>query len=68
MTNLKWLRQALLGGAALSGFATGAQADELTTLKAQLEALQSRVNQLETQPAPGSAGRHETFNGPQGPG
>jgi acetylornithine/succinyldiaminopimelate/putrescine aminotransferase len=52
MTNLKWLRQALLGGAALSVLATGAQADELTALKAQLEALQSRVNQLETQPAP----------------
>jgi hypothetical protein len=48
MTNLKWLRQALLGGAALSVLATGAQADELTALKAQLEALQSRVNQLET--------------------
>lgn len=48
MTNLKWLRQALLGGAALSVLATGAQADELTALKAQLEALQLRVNQLET--------------------
>jgi hypothetical protein len=32
--------------------ATGAQADELTALKAQLEALQSRVSQLESQPAP----------------
>lgn len=31
--------------------ATGAQADELTTLKAQLETLQSRVNQLESTPA-----------------
>jgi len=31
--------------------ATGAQADELSALKAQLEALQSRVSQLESQPA-----------------
>ena len=52
MRKLKWLRQALLGGAALSVVATGAQADELATLKTQLEALQSRVNQLETTPAP----------------
>ena len=52
MNNTKWLRRALLGGAALSVMATGAQADELTALKAQLEALQSRVSQLESQPAP----------------
>src|SRR5215208_7244507 len=52
MTNTKWLRRALLGGAALSVMATGAQADELSALKAQLEALQSRVSQLESQPAP----------------
>ena len=52
MRKLKWLRQALLGGAALSVVATGAQADELANLKAQLETLQSRVNQLETAPAP----------------
>jgi hypothetical protein len=32
--------------------ATGANADELSALKAQLEALQARVSQLETQPAP----------------
>jgi opacity protein-like surface antigen len=44
----KWLRRALLGGVALGAMATGAQADELSALKAQLEALQSRVNQLET--------------------
>jgi hypothetical protein len=31
--------------------ATGAQADELAALKAQLEALQARVSQLESQPA-----------------
>jgi hypothetical protein len=52
MKNTKWLRRALLGGAALSVMATGAQADELSALKAQLEALQSRVSQLESQPAP----------------
>jgi len=52
MKNTKWLRRALLGGAALCVMATGAQADELAALKAQLEVLQSRVSQLETQPAP----------------
>ena len=43
-----WLHRALLGGVALGITATAAQADELEALKAQLEALQSRVNQLET--------------------
>ncbi|MEM7428438.1 MAG: porin, partial [Pseudomonadota bacterium] len=52
MTNSKWLRRALLGGVALGVATTGAQADDLTALKAQLEALQSRVNQLESTPAP----------------
>jgi len=51
MTNTKWLRRALLGGVALSVMAAGAQADELSALKAQLEALQARVNTLESQPA-----------------
>src|SRR5262245_42856493 len=52
MTNTKWLRRALLGGVALTVAGTaGAQADELSALKAQLEALQSRVNTLEQQPA-----------------
>lgn len=52
----KWLRRSLLGGVALGAMATGAQADELADLKAQLEALQSRVNQIETQaPATSSA-------------
>ncbi|MGE0212347.1 MAG: hypothetical protein AB7S41_11680 [Parvibaculaceae bacterium] len=51
MTNTKWLRRALLGGVALSVTAAGAQADELTDLKAQLESLQARVGQLESQPA-----------------
>ncbi|MCP5081655.1 MAG: hypothetical protein GY948_08160 [Alphaproteobacteria bacterium] len=52
MTNSKWLRRALLSGVALGVASTGAQADDLTALKAQLEALQSRVNQLESTPAP----------------
>lgn len=51
MTNTKWLRRALLGSVALGVMASGAQADELSDLKAQLESLQSRVNQLEQQPA-----------------
>ncbi len=51
MTKSKWLRRALLGGAALGVMASGAQADELSALKAQLEALQSRVNTLESTPA-----------------
>jgi hypothetical protein len=50
MTNTKWLRRALLGGVALGVMATGAHADELAELKAQLEGLQNRVNQLEQQP------------------
>ena len=52
MTNSKWLRRALLSGVALGVATTGAQADDLNALKAQLEALQSRVNQLESTPAP----------------
>jgi len=51
MKNTKWLRSALLGGVAVSVMATGAQADELSDLKAQLEALQSQVNKIETAPA-----------------
>lgn len=50
MTNTKWLRSALLGGVAVSVMATGAQADELSDLKAQLEALQARVNTIESAP------------------
>jgi len=52
-TSSKWLRRALLGGVALGVTATGAQADELSALKAQLEGLQSRVNQLESSPSAG---------------
>ncbi len=49
-----WLRSTLLSGVALGATAIGAQADELTALKAQLEALQSRVNQIESTEAAGS--------------
>src|SRR5438270_299618 len=48
---MKMMKWALLGGAAFAVMATSAQADELTALKAQLEALQARVTQLEAQPA-----------------
>ena len=51
MTNTKWLKRALLGGVALGVMASGAQADELADLKAQLENLQSRVNELEQRPS-----------------
>ena len=55
MTNSKWLRRALLGSVALTVAGTsGARADELADLKAQLEALQSRVNTIEQQPAQAS--------------
>ncbi|MBL8907743.1 MAG: hypothetical protein JNM20_13805 [Rhizobiales bacterium] len=47
---MKMLKWALLGGAAVAVTATAAQADELSDLKAQLEALQQRVTQLEAQP------------------
>ena len=50
-----WLRRALLGGVALGVMTGGANADELAALKAQLEALQSRVNHLESDaPASGA--------------
>jgi hypothetical protein len=48
---MKMMKWALLGGAAVAVMSTSAQADELTALKAQLESLQSRVTQLEAQPA-----------------
>ena len=68
MTNTKWLRRALLGGVALSVMASGAQADELSALKAQLEALQTRVNNIETKPAPSlpAGASYVTLNRGQG--
>jgi hypothetical protein len=47
---MKMTKWALLGGAALAVTATAAQADDLGALKAQIEALQTRVSQLEAQP------------------
>jgi hypothetical protein len=47
---MKMMKWALLGGAALAVTATAAQADDLGALKAQIEALQTRVSQLEAQP------------------
>ena len=47
----KWLRRALLGGVAMTVMAAGAQADELSALKAQLEALQARVATIESRGA-----------------
>ncbi len=52
----KMLRKALLGGAALAVMTTGAAADELATLKAQLAALQSQVDAIQSQPAQAPAG------------
>jgi hypothetical protein len=47
---MKMMKWALLGGAAFAVTATAAQADDLSALKAEIEALQSRVSQLEAQP------------------
>ncbi len=54
MSNM--LRNALLGGAALAVMTTGAAADELSTLKAQLAALQSQVDTIQTASAQAPAG------------
>ncbi|QPC41802.1 hypothetical protein HW532_03185 [Kaustia mangrovi] len=51
MRETRWLRRALLAGAAIITTTGAAGADELAALKAQLEALQARVNQIEAQPA-----------------
>jgi hypothetical protein len=51
MSATRRLRSALLAGVALTVISSCAHADELADLKAQLEALQSRVNTLEQQPA-----------------
>ncbi|WP_342641207.1 DcaP family trimeric outer membrane transporter [Rhodoligotrophos ferricapiens] len=48
---VKLIGRALLGGVALTVLGAGAHADELSDLKAQLEALQAQVNQLESRPA-----------------
>jgi len=48
---MKMIKLGLLGGAAFAVMAVGAQADDLSTLKAEIEALNARVAQLETTPA-----------------
>ena len=48
---MKMIKMALLGGAALAVSAAGAQADDLTALKAQIESLNSRVAQMEAAPS-----------------
>jgi hypothetical protein len=47
---MKMMKWALLGSAALAVTATTARADDLADLKAQIEALQTRVSELEAQP------------------
>ncbi len=53
MSNM--FRKALLGGAALAVMTTGAAADELATLKAQLAALQTQVDTMQEQSAQAAA-------------
>jgi hypothetical protein len=48
---MKMMKLALLGGAALAVTAAGARADDLSAMKAEIEALNARVAQLETAPA-----------------
>ena len=47
---MKMTKWALLAGAAIAVTATAARADDLSALKAQIDALQSRVSELEAQP------------------
>src|SRR5712675_138088 len=47
---MKVTKWALLASAAIAVTATAARADDLSALKAEIEALQSRVSQLEAQP------------------
>src|SRR6185503_4144832 len=47
---MKMTKWTLLAGAALAVTATAARADDLSALKAQIDALQSRVSELEAQP------------------
>jgi opacity protein-like surface antigen len=45
---MNFMKQFLLGAAAISAFAVSAQADDLANLKSQIESLNSRISQLET--------------------
>ena len=58
---MNFLKMALLGGAALAVSAAGAQADDLAALKAQMEAMQARVNQLEAAPVAPAGGSFLTI-------
>ena len=51
MIKSKWIRRALLGGVAMTVMAAGAQADDLSALKAQIEQLQARINKIESRGA-----------------
>jgi hypothetical protein len=48
---MKVMKLALLGTAALAAVSVSARADDLADLKAQIEALNSRISQLEAAPA-----------------
>jgi len=48
---MKMMKLALLGGAALAVMAVSAQADDLSALKAEIDALNARVAQLEATPS-----------------
>jgi hypothetical protein len=48
---MNMFKMALLGGAALAVSAAGAQADDLTALKAQIESLNARVASMEAAPS-----------------
>jgi hypothetical protein len=48
---MKMMKLALLGGAAFAVMTAGAQADDLSALKAEIEALNARVAQLEASPS-----------------
>ena len=48
---MKTMKLALLGTAALAAVSVSARADDLADLKSQIEALNSRISQLEAAPA-----------------
>ncbi|MBC8038574.1 MAG: hypothetical protein H7X89_15305 [Rhizobiales bacterium] len=59
---MKMMKLGLLGGAAFAVMAGGAQADDLSTLKAEIEALNARVAQLETTPSAPTGYSLMTYN------
>ena len=48
---MKVMKLALLGAAAVAAVSVSARADDLSDLKAQIEALNSRISQLESAPS-----------------